>query len=490
MLALACVFMSCLEDSTNSETKEQDPSLVDTTIVAPTSPDEEAVEVEDQNLLYLHTLYATSTAIGSSIHNIFDEDHRSNWISAQGTGPDEGIFLLFPKDQLNYIQSIEILKAEDKELAQIDKVLLYFNQHLQSFKFGKTDEKIIIEDELQSLYIRIFNTNKDDAKTIEQKNAAISIPTFPEQASVGIAAIRLFDQQGKAYHIIPPKVVKGKVSASSVLNPPSVYSAAHLFDGRTQTAWIEGAEAYGKNEFVNIELNQLIGVSGLLLWNGFQRSKEHFKSNSSVKQFSFGSRGLNERVFTLRDTEAGQFFELNHKTIGKQFLLSIQDVYKGTKYQDVALSELILMDDKRAISIETDFKQQLANTLKQQLYNTPLAARLNRRIMNTLDYKSDDRLAERSLILRDDGSFVYYSNTFTPSSDRQVKLAAEGQWVILETQTDEVKIKVLGNYRQYDEETLRRNSQKATDLNQLFSEIWTFKTDKVEGKTILEEIYY
>lgn len=491
ILSFICLFffLSCVEESSNQQNTSVENPNPDTTSASSPQPDIQEPDI-NADKLYLYSLYATSSAASSNPIYIFDDNNSTIWQSAKGAAPDEGIFLRFPSDQVNYIQSIRVIPAEGNQLATIHQVLLYLNEETHSTKSGKANEKIVLEDEIQTLYIRIFNTNLDEAKIVEEKNLTRTIHTFPKEKSIGIAAIEFYDKEEKLYQVIAPKIVKGQINASTVLAPETVYGANHLIDARTQTAWVEGSTGLAKGEFITITLAQSIGVSGLWLWNGFQRSKEHFKTNSSVKEFDFGLTDSPSATFSLRNTKAGQFFELKNKVISNQFTLSIKDAYKGKKYEDVALSELILMDYEQAIYIDTDFEEQLAANLKQQLQNTPLANRLNRRLMNTLEYKFDDLLAERSLTLHENGTFVYYSKDFTPSNEEEVYLAAEGQWVILEKQSDKVRVRVLGNYRTYSEVELRQSGQKASDLNQIFSEVWTFRNNSVEGQDILEEIVY
>jgi len=57
---------------------------------------------------YLEGLYATSSAPGSGVDNLFGEDSSNEWRTQPGAGPDEGIMLYFSDQQPLQIAAVEI----------------------------------------------------------------------------------------------------------------------------------------------------------------------------------------------------------------------------------------------------------------------------------------------------------------------------------------------------------------------------------------------
>ena len=48
--------------------------------------------------------------------------------------------------------------------------------------------------------------------------------------------------------MVPPRRVKGKITASSTLEPQMAYHVEQLFDHRKEFVWVEGDKGNGKRE--------------------------------------------------------------------------------------------------------------------------------------------------------------------------------------------------------------------------------------------------
>ncbi len=110
---------------------------------------------------------------------------------------------------------------------------------------------------------------------------------LPEEAPAGtcLAEARLL-QAGGPLALQAPRMVKGRIQASSVLAPADAYHPGYLFDGRPDFGWVEGAKGTGAGESLTLTLDAPLELVGLELWNGYQRSEDHFQKNARAKKLA------------------------------------------------------------------------------------------------------------------------------------------------------------------------------------------------------------
>lgn len=132
------------------------------------------------------------------------------------------------------------------------------------------------------------------------------------------------------------------VSASSVLAPQGKknYDIKNLTDDDPTTAWVEGKTDYGTGEYFEIK-SPWVNV----IYNGYQSTPETWKNNSRVKKFKVYKNGKPYCFLELTDEMGAQHFELpnaenNDMNVPSVFKFEIMDVYKGAKWQDVAISHI------------------------------------------------------------------------------------------------------------------------------------------------------
>lgn len=140
------------------------------------------------------------------------------------------------------------------------------------------------------------------------------------------------------------------------------YTPLRLFDGLRESAWCESVKGSGINEWVEFELKQ--DILGLSIYNGFARyyytdymnddidgkvrtkvEKYYnlFYENNRVKQLKIESNdGKIKQLINLKDIREIQNFYDIFLPSGK-YKLYITDVYKGSKYDDTCLSEIVFM---------------------------------------------------------------------------------------------------------------------------------------------------
>lgn len=148
----------------------------------------------------------------------------------------------------------------------------------------------------------------------------------------------------------------GRVTASSSLKSQgdNSYSPSNAHDLSFQTAWVEGVPGLGIGEYLeytfppeNPRLNTIIVV------NGYVKSKSAWESNARVKKLKMYVDDKPFAYLNLKDVMAEQSFSVspighgdrqNWEDLKKKgewkIKFEIVEVYKGTKYDDVAISEI------------------------------------------------------------------------------------------------------------------------------------------------------
>lgn len=173
-----------------------------------------------------------------------------------------------------------------------------------------------------------------------------------------------------------PRYVEKKLhiktaSASSYLAVKSkdgqTYEPEHLIDGDYTTAWLEGTDDLGIGESVTLYLGDTDRITRLLIYNGFMNTKYRYAVNGQVTRLlvEFGD-GTSKTVDvnTMSVPEEKVLFdksELNPTEIildepvsASTVKLTILDAIPGSKYKDVALSEIEVFHEVDEKEAETD----------------------------------------------------------------------------------------------------------------------------------------
>src|SRR5262249_51224594 len=155
----------------------------------------------------------------------------------------------------------------------------------------------------------------------------------------------------------------------------------------------------GRAESIEIKFSQPQNLSGMMVWNGYQRSDEHFKANGRVARISVNGGGASASV-ALGDKTGGQKIALASPLKNVSSLkLTLDDIVPGAKYPDVLLSELRLIDDHDQILIpQVKGLAPQASPLTQAVVDRSLSS-----VVCSASAASGD--SQRSLRLRGDGSF-------------------------------------------------------------------------------------
>lgn len=171
-----------------------------------------------------------------------------------------------------------------------------------------------------------------------QKNVKSAVHTLPEEMKK--RSYKKYTVAGNTFDT---------VTASSFLSGERTKgSPERAFDGDPETCWQDGVDGYGKGEWL-IACNsdgKAVKVSSVTVYNGYLSekyntdTKDMYLLNSRVSGFTLKFDDGSSESFILYDEKEPQTFRFKEReTCYVKF--SIDDVYKGGKYKDTCIGEII-----------------------------------------------------------------------------------------------------------------------------------------------------
>lgn len=445
---------------------------------APVSTQTPAPSADPRPGLYLEGYYATSTRPGSEVGALFDDNKDTYWETKPGAGPDEGIMLYMQNAMpLTALQLTPEAGSFDPATAQMQ---VYVNG--TALPLARPGEKVDLgKDPVKSLYVRFNATGKEKTVDVVANDIKTAVNSYPANASVRIRNIQMWNDKNEEVRLVAPQQSEGNVTASSTLPPGSAFSAANLFDSRKEFAWVEGnAAGSGENETLKFEFDRDVRITAVQIWNGYQRSGEHFSANARVRDFVFGASGGSSNTYTLRDSKAGQKIELSAAISGKTFDLQIKSIYPGKTYKDLAISEILFFDGETPFVLKTDFAESVSTSIQTFAKGSPLRAILDRRISNQTE---DAETVNQSLILRSDGTFVMYSLT----EDTGDQILADGNWELNKADAGSATVTVFGKwFSQYNLAAYYEGNTQEV-VTRIFKDVLTVTPETVTGTKMIGE---
>lgn len=162
-----------------------------------------------------------------------------------------------------------------------------------------------------------------------------------------VTAVRFFRQGSpKPLQVEVPGYAEADAAATSTLAPETAYTVHNLFDTKLDFAWAtDGKKTTGVGERVRISLPEPIAASGLLLWNGYQRSATHYKANARPSKLKVILNGETEFTLSVQDKMGMQRLMFPEPAAAvREIVLEVLGIYPGGSYKDMVLSELKLLD--------------------------------------------------------------------------------------------------------------------------------------------------
>jgi hypothetical protein len=260
---------------------------------------------------------------------------------------------------------------------------------------------------------------------------------------------------GQPLRALPPRKVRGQITASSVLAPEVAYRPAYLFDGRTHFAWVEGHEGDGVGEHLDIQFEVPQQIRSLEIWNGYQRSDDHFAKNARLARIRVtGESGSQE--LTVADQTGAQLLALEPPLEGSTLSIEVLEVAGGQRYPDLVISELRFHDAQGPFRLETQDLATAEAGLRKELRGTPLEHVVGR------VFGSRCTPGLGTFKLRRDGSFVWYG----------VDEVFDGAWALERKEGPWAKISLYGRRHRVEQSW------------QPYTEARPVETTKVSGGTL------
>ena len=130
------------------------------------------------------------------------------------------------------------------------------------------------------------------------------------------------------------------------------YDASQLDDGSARTAWVEGADGPGIGEALTFRLVGdpdhdvgAVAFSGFRVVNGYAKSEDVWRKNGRVRTVVVLVNGRSVGRAELADTMGLQWVALAGSpqvVAGDVVTLVVAAVYPGERYDDTAISEIVL----------------------------------------------------------------------------------------------------------------------------------------------------
>ena len=159
-------------------------------------------------------------------------------------------------------------------------------------------------------------------------------------------------------------VMANATADSELTEGATVYSAKNLLDGNYSTPWVEGASDFGKKQKIQLKLYgnpskfnsyNYENITHLYLLNGFRKNEKTYYENNRIKTLRLWVNGKDCGTVELKDKPfrtvndfnfAYEADLLNSERLWnvKTIEIEILDVYKGTKYNDTCISEIVVLD--------------------------------------------------------------------------------------------------------------------------------------------------
>lgn len=146
-----------------------------------------------------------------------------------------------------------------------------------------------------------------------------------------------------------------EVSASSSLKSQGAnnYEPKNAHDFSFKNAWVEGVNGYGVGEYLLYKFpGTCPRITDIIIANGYVKSQQAYLDNSRVKKLKVYFNDKPIAILNLEDKRSKQIFNFDpignsnrdDANIMKQrpwsLKFEILEVYKGTKYDDVVISEI------------------------------------------------------------------------------------------------------------------------------------------------------
>jgi len=366
------------------------------------------------------TLQALTSTSGRGAELLLDGDPATGW-SPEGDAEDEGVLLRF-ENPLE-IDGVSLRACAGAPTVQVALYLDGANVLDQQGVNAQTPPLSFTAAAPISVFVRVR-----------------SAPT----GKVCLGDMRLL-HKGEPVAITPPRQVPGSIVASSVLAPEDAFRASFLFDNRLDFGWAEGAKGPGKGQSFTLTLEEPVELVALELWNGYQRSDDHFRKNARAKELALSVDGGPSVSLDVEDESDAQRLLLPAPMKGRVWTVRVKDIYPGKSYPDLVLSELRLVDARGPLGVRTSDGDTRQQALRTRLAASPLGKETDRAWHGVCSLaEAHTRFKnERRFKLRTNGTFVFYED-LEGRDDLHRTEVFDGAWVVKNDQGPWASVDLFG----------------------------------------------
>ncbi len=290
-----------------------------------------------------HVRVSYRTSIYESGEGDFERSYSLYWIGPGRTwkGPIEKVFLVIPG------------KFVFPSLSFSDEGWNIYFQNCAVRVYVKENYEPEMKDEIYIWY----NTPKNEEQNLLayyyiSSDTPELLPLYKAYSSFEI-------KNSSGY--IPDITTYTKTYGTETLTFKLDFKPENLLDGRPETAW---AVKWSGKAYVEFYISSICGTSfkKLILLNGYWKGEKPgrlYHLNHRVKNFRLYSKdGKYDRTFTVPDTPYVEI-ELGEIPEGT-YVFEVLDIYKGSKYNDLCISELIF---EGSFDFPEKFNDELLNNV-------------------------------------------------------------------------------------------------------------------------------
>ncbi len=127
------------------------------------------------------------------------------------------------------------------------------------------------------------------------------------------------------------------------------YAPANIIDGKVKTVWAEGVAGDGRGEWIYLEAEYGCFVDTVVIYPGFFK-EGYFKKNARPRRMRL-SIGFKEKIISIPDKMERVVVKLGDSVPLTQMKLTVLEVYSGSRWKDLCLSEVEFYNRGERITI-------------------------------------------------------------------------------------------------------------------------------------------
>lgn len=217
---------------------------------------------------------------------------------------------------------------------QVYTALTVFSERMKSDDLEKT---IAVVKVLKTLGIE---SNQ------KSKNIQTPEPTpTPKSYSASEISVSLVNKNEVASDLLKEAVIESADSTSAIQQEGTNNEALLAFDNNIQTNWQEGVDGAGIGQSITAHFEQTIKVKCLLFKIGNWKTERYFYGNNRPSKLWL-TMGDFTTLLEFPDSWEEFCVELNHPFEASSLTLTLEDVYKGTDWDDTVITDVQILYEK------------------------------------------------------------------------------------------------------------------------------------------------